>query len=854
MARTNKRRSTKHLSLQKQADNALKKGDLERAYRLFCRAVGIARKNSDQYEDATFFTEAKALECLEKLIDAGRPEFLKSYVARSGKFFREWGEEQITRRIQPKQRRRAMAFLAWRARYWALPAEFYVADNAAKHGAYDVACRSMQALLEKLELVQSPDSVALTVIVKARLGEFAILEDLRSVQAPDVLAAANRHKNLADECRLSSGSISKWRFRVDGARERLMSLHFRLRASAVLRAPLRRSLVEAEELLRQAVSHARKALGKWPGKFTWMHLARTRFRHLDTLEREKLERFMEDGRQQSYDATIKAHDELEILARKLASRVGESHLFPDRYYSLKDLESGRKFLESASAFKRGELSTSASLLEDLLAEFPKEYEFSWRHSQIRLRCLVVKGLIASRERRPDELSAICAEANKLRFSEPIGAVGRFLANELVSLPMKGSVPLTIEYLDMIARLFPLDAFTESYDDPGAIPNSLLSLPQRIHDWLTQTNSPSTELEVQEFKVKLLGATEAFLGYAWDYHSQIAGFAAAQTPECDADLSFYVRNLAELPALRKEGKNDLVSFLSTLKDEVAHLRESTTPSAYRDAYVKIRLCITKLMKLFPVVVEIENPGPYGDVTQAKPDWLNPQLRPSTARLFFGGVRGAHPGWYFLPPKWRKGNRITFNIKGNQTLIPVRYRPDWQLWENDSANSSLLLGLGVRFSHLRRAIELAQMCKNTEDKPKVGAVITKGGEKVAEAYRGEDDTDRHAEEIAMSKCTKWELKDSVVVTTLEPCTHSGRTAANASCATLIVQNEVGAVVIGVPDPNPAIRGRGDQQFRMNGISVGYFPPELSGVVWQMNRPFIEKHTKDDFRAVYLQKSDP
>jgi len=159
-----------------------------------------------------------------------------------------------------------------------------------------------------------------------------------------------------------------------------------------------------------------------------------------------------------------------------------------------------------------------------------------------------------------------------------------------------------------------------------------------------------------------------------------------------------------------------------------------------------------MKLFPVVVEIENPGPYGDVTQAKPDWLNQQLRPSTARLFLGGVRGANPGWYFLPPKWRKGNRITFNVKGNQTLIPVRYRPDWQLWENDSANSSLLLGLGVRFSHLRRAIELAQMCRNTEGKPKVGAVIIKGGEKVAEAYRGEDDTDRHAEEIAMSKCTK------------------------------------------------------------------------------------------------------
>ena len=137
-----------------------------------------------------------------------------------------------------------------------------------------------------------------------------------------------------------------------------------------------------------------------------------------------------------------------------------------------------------------------------------------------------------------------------------------------------------------------------------------------------------------------------------------------------------------------------------------------------------------------------------------------------------------------------------------------------------------------------MELAQRCKDTEDKPKVGAVIIKNGEEIAEAYRGEDDTDRHAEEIAMSKCTKGDLKDSVVITTLEPCTHSGRTAANASCATLIVQNEVGAVVIGVPDPNPAIRGRGDQQFRMNGISVGYFPPDLSGAIWEANRRFGRK----------------
>ncbi len=79
--------------------------------------------------------------------------------------------------------------------------------------------------------------------------------------------------------------------------------------------------------------------------------------------------------------------------------------------------------------------------------------------------------------------------------------------------------------------------------------------------------------------------------------------------------------------------------------------------------------------------------------------------------------------------------------------------------------------IIFFGMKRAIEISKNCKSEQDRisPKVGAVVIKSGEIVIEAYRGETSPGDHAEYIALEKKERnFELEESILITTLEPCT--------------------------------------------------------------------------------------
>jgi diaminohydroxyphosphoribosylaminopyrimidine deaminase / 5-amino-6-(5-phosphoribosylamino)uracil reductase len=117
-------------------------------------------------------------------------------------------------------------------------------------------------------------------------------------------------------------------------------------------------------------------------------------------------------------------------------------------------------------------------------------------------------------------------------------------------------------------------------------------------------------------------------------------------------------------------------------------------------------------------------------------------------------------------------------------------------------------------MRRAIALALKAQyQTDPNPMVGAVlISAGGRVLAEGFHRAAGAP-HAEVMALQPFTVVP-PDAILVVTLEPCNHSGRTP---PCTDLIIRKQVRHVVIGCLDPNPRVSGAGIERLRRHGIRV-------------------------------------
>jgi diaminohydroxyphosphoribosylaminopyrimidine deaminase/5-amino-6-(5-phosphoribosylamino)uracil reductase len=140
-------------------------------------------------------------------------------------------------------------------------------------------------------------------------------------------------------------------------------------------------------------------------------------------------------------------------------------------------------------------------------------------------------------------------------------------------------------------------------------------------------------------------------------------------------------------------------------------------------------------------------------------------------------------------------------------------------------------------LQRALELAERGRGTtRPNPIVGAVLVRDGEVVGEGWH-ERAGGPHAEIVALAAAGEG-ARGATLYTTLEPCSHQGRTP---PCTEALIGAGVARVVVGALDPNPEVEGV--ERLRAAGIEVELvdsFEARAQNEAWRawisLGRPFV------------------
>jgi len=102
--------------------------------------------------------------------------------------------------------------------------------------------------------------------------------------------------------------------------------------------------------------------------------------------------------------------------------------------------------------------------------------------------------------------------------------------------------------------------------------------------------------------------------------------------------------------------------------------------------------------------------------------------------------------------------------------------------------------------------------TSPNPPVGAIIYKDGDIISRGYHRRAGAP-HAEIEAIKKAGS-KAANSTIITTLEPCSHHGKTP---PCADAIIKAGIKKVVCAIKDKNPAVAGNGYAKLRKAGIEI-------------------------------------
>lgn len=144
------------------------------------------------------------------------------------------------------------------------------------------------------------------------------------------------------------------------------------------------------------------------------------------------------------------------------------------------------------------------------------------------------------------------------------------------------------------------------------------------------------------------------------------------------------------------------------------------------------------------------------------------------------------------------------------------------------------------YMDRALDLARAPVSTSPNPRVGAVVVRAGEILAEAAH-EGAGHPHAEARALDGV---DARGATLYVTLEPCSHQGRMP---PCAPKIVSAGITRVVAAMRDPDRRVSGAGIDLLRSAGIAVDVGLRENEAR--RLNAPFVH-HRATGFPLVTLK----
>jgi diaminohydroxyphosphoribosylaminopyrimidine deaminase/5-amino-6-(5-phosphoribosylamino)uracil reductase len=134
-------------------------------------------------------------------------------------------------------------------------------------------------------------------------------------------------------------------------------------------------------------------------------------------------------------------------------------------------------------------------------------------------------------------------------------------------------------------------------------------------------------------------------------------------------------------------------------------------------------------------------------------------------------------------------------------------------------------------MRRALEMAERGRGVvEPNPLVGAVVVRDGQSVGEGWH-QRYGEAHAEVHALAAAGE-AAQGATLYVTLEPCCHHGKTP---PCTDAVIRAGIRRVVAAMPDPFPAVAGKGAELLRHAGVTVEFGVCEADAR--RLNAPYLK-----------------